>query len=90
MHLPFRVVLAAIATLTVSMAVNADSECQSTGDLCNISKKDCCHGYECIQVFAHHFDEVSMTWSSFIQDLLTRHRSPSGNLDVNRSMNERQ
>ncbi|KAG2754294.1 hypothetical protein P692DRAFT_20827806 [Suillus brevipes Sb2] len=56
MHLSFRVVLAAIATLTVSMAVNADSECQSTDGLC-ATQKDCCPGYECIQVFDLIFDE---------------------------------
>ncbi|KIK38774.1 hypothetical protein CY34DRAFT_808999, partial [Suillus luteus UH-Slu-Lm8-n1] len=83
MYLSFRVVLAAVAALTVSMAVSADSaKCGSTGVLCN-TKKDCCHDYDCIQVFDYRFDEVSMTRSSFIQDLLTpRHRSPSGNLDV--------
>jgi hypothetical protein len=85
MHLSFRVVLAVVAALTVSMAVSADSECGSTGDLCN-TQKDCCNGYECIQVFDHHFDEVSMTRSSFIRHLLTpRHRSPTGNLDVKSS-----
>jgi hypothetical protein len=68
------------------MAVNADSECQSAGDLCNIWKKDCCHGYECIQVFAHHFDEVSMSSLTFIQDLLTpRHHSLPGHLNVKKS-----
>ncbi|KAG2754296.1 hypothetical protein P692DRAFT_20827807 [Suillus brevipes Sb2] len=56
MHLSFRVALAAFAVLTVSMAVGAHSKCLSTGDICKTSK-DCCHGYECIQVFDLHFDE---------------------------------
>ncbi|KIK41856.1 hypothetical protein CY34DRAFT_805554 [Suillus luteus UH-Slu-Lm8-n1] len=86
MHLSFRVVLAAVAALTVSMAVSADSaKCGLSGDFCN-TQKDCCHSYECIEVINRHFDEVSMTWSSFIQDLLTpRHRSPLGVLDVKSS-----
>lgn len=58
MHLSFRVVLAVVAALTVSMTVNADTDtkCHSKGGLCN-SKADCCHGYECVPVLDLKFDE---------------------------------
>ncbi|KAG2340342.1 hypothetical protein BDR05DRAFT_541482 [Suillus weaverae] len=84
MHLSFRVVLAVVAALTVSMAVSADSDCFSTGHLCN-TNKDCCHDHICVAVTDPHFDEVST--SSFIQDLLThRHGSLSSNLGVSREV----
>lgn len=82
MHLSFRVVLAAVAALTSSMAVSAHSECLSIGSLCESKPKDCCKGSECIVVYDLRFDEVSM--SNFIQDLLTSwHRSLTGHLNVN-------
>lgn len=80
MHLSFRVVLAGIAALTVSMAVSADTECYSSGHLCS-SKADCCPSYNCIPVLNLQFDEVST--SSFIQDLLTyQHYSLSTKIDA--------
>ncbi|KAG2040390.1 hypothetical protein BDR03DRAFT_948622 [Suillus americanus] len=56
MRLSFRVVLAAVTALTVSMAVSADSQCYSHGHLCN-SRKDCCDGYQCVAVLDPDFDE---------------------------------
>ncbi|KAG2753005.1 hypothetical protein P692DRAFT_20723762 [Suillus brevipes Sb2] len=80
MHLSFRVVLAAIAALTVSMAVSADTECYSSGQLCS-SKAQCCSGYNCVPVLDTRFDEVST--SCFIQGLLTyQHYSLTTKIDV--------
>ncbi|KAG1728025.1 hypothetical protein EDD22DRAFT_853324 [Suillus occidentalis] len=56
MHLSFRVVLAAIAALTVSMAVSANTECYPSGHLCN-SKAECCSGYNCVPVLDPQVDE---------------------------------
>jgi hypothetical protein len=87
MHLSFRVVLAAIAALTVSMAVSADTECYSTGELCS-SKADCCSGFSCVPVLDLKFDEVST--SSFIQDLLTyQHYSLTTKIDVKQNEPQR-
>ncbi|KAG2365396.1 hypothetical protein BDR07DRAFT_1398974, partial [Suillus spraguei] len=72
----FRVVLAVIAALTVSMIVSADSQCTAPGDFCTMGEDQCCSGFQCVPELAIIDDsngtEVSM--SSFIQDLLTHRR----------------
>ncbi|KAG2040805.1 hypothetical protein BDR03DRAFT_948568 [Suillus americanus] len=70
MRLTFRVVLAVVAALTVSMAVNAqDSGCITDGNFCN-SDADCCAGSGC---WLEQID-VYASMSGFIQDLLTYQR----------------
>jgi hypothetical protein len=65
MRLTFRVILAVLAALTVSMTVSA---CNDGGLICN-SAADCCPGYKCAKE-----QIVGVSMSSFIRDLLTHRR----------------
>ncbi|KAG1886691.1 hypothetical protein F4604DRAFT_1723095 [Suillus subluteus] len=58
MRLSFRVVLAVVATLTVSMAVSADSECYTGYHVCD-SDADCCPGYECTSKIGPRHGSIS-------------------------------
>ncbi|KAG1784483.1 uncharacterized protein HD556DRAFT_232175 [Suillus plorans] len=61
----FRVVLAVVAALAVSMVVSADGECQLISWPCE-SSEDCCRGFHWVKMPLRVIDKVSM--NSFIQD----------------------